>query len=63
MFFSQGQKDEGLEEDAGVSRVRVTCSRSPHKVERVSGLVTRSHVDIPEVSKAKKPGCQQGKGL
>lgn len=63
LFFQQGQKDEGLEEDEGVSRVRVTCRRSPHKVERVSGLVTRSHVDIPEVSNAKKPACRQGKGL
>lgn len=39
-----------------MSRVRVTCRRSPHKVERVSGLVTRSHVDIPKVSKAKQSG-------
>lgn len=37
-----------------MSRVRVTSRRSPHKVERVSGLVTRSHVDIPTVSKAKQ---------
>lgn len=61
-FFQQGQKDAGLEEDEGVSRVRVTCRRSPHKVERVSGLVTRSHVDVPEVSNAEKPGCRRDKG-
>lgn len=63
LSFQQGQKDEGLEEDEGVSRVRVTCRRSPHKVERVSGLVTRSHIDIPEVSEAEQPGYQRGKGL
>lgn len=33
-----------------MSRVRVTSRRSPHKVERVSGLVTLSHVDVPKVS-------------
>lgn len=63
LYFWQGQKDEGLEEVEGVSRVRVTCRRSPHKVERVSGLVTCSHVDIPEVSKAKKPGYQLAKAF
>lgn len=47
------QDEEEDEEDEGVSRVRVTSRRSPHKVERVSGLVTRSHVDVPKVSKAK----------
>ncbi|XP_076595856.1 uncharacterized protein LOC143326201 [Chaetodon auriga] len=36
------------QEEEGVSRVRVTSRRSPHKVERVSGLVTRSHVDMPK---------------
>ncbi|XP_060935388.1 disks large homolog 3 isoform X4 [Limanda limanda] len=38
------------EEEEGVSRVRVTSRRSPHKVERVSGLVTRSHVDLPKAN-------------
>uniref|UniRef100_A0A3B4V563 Discs large MAGUK scaffold protein 3 n=2 Tax=Seriola dumerili TaxID=41447 RepID=A0A3B4V563_SERDU len=38
------------EEEEGVSRVRVTSRRSPHKVERVSGLVTRSHVDMPKAN-------------
>lgn len=37
------------EEEEGASMVRVTSRRSPHKVERVSGLVTLSTVDIPEV--------------
>ncbi|GAA6109680.1 disks large homolog 3 isoform X2 [Tachysurus ichikawai] len=40
---------ENLELD-GVSRVRVTSRRSPQKVERVAGLVSRSHVDMPKVS-------------
>ncbi|GAA6222998.1 disks large homolog 3 isoform X1 [Lates japonicus] len=48
------------EEEEGVSRVRVTSRRSPHKVERVSGLVTRSHVDVPKVSKAKQKGVSHG---
>nr|XP_046261539.1 disks large homolog 3 isoform X6 [Scatophagus argus] len=38
------------EEEEGVSRVRVTTRRSPHKVERVSGLVTRSHIDMPKAN-------------
>ncbi|XP_075337753.1 disks large homolog 3 isoform X3 [Odontesthes bonariensis] len=38
------------QEDEGVSRVRVTSRRSPHKVERVSGLVARSHVDMPKAN-------------
>ncbi|XP_011608760.1 disks large homolog 3 isoform X2 [Takifugu rubripes] len=46
----EGRKDDGVEEEEGVSRVRVTSRRSPHKVERVSGLVTRSHVDMPEAN-------------
>ncbi|XP_067374251.1 disks large homolog 3 isoform X1 [Channa argus] len=37
-------------EEEGVSRVRVTSRRSPHKVERVCGLVTRSHVDMPKAN-------------
>ncbi|XP_070693219.1 disks large homolog 3 isoform X4 [Pempheris klunzingeri] len=37
-------------EEEGVSRVRVTSRSSPHKVERVSGLVTRSHVDMPKAN-------------
>lgn len=44
------------QEEEGVSRVRVTSRRSPHKVERVSGLVARSHVDMPKVSEAKQKG-------
>lgn len=43
-----------------MSRVRVTSRRSPHKVERVSGLVIRSHVDVPKVSKAKQKGVSHG---
>ena len=42
------------QEDEGVSRVRVTSRRSPHKVECVSGLVARSRVDMPKVSGGKK---------
>ncbi|XP_062250550.1 disks large homolog 3 isoform X2 [Platichthys flesus] len=42
--------EEDEEEEEGVSRVRVTSRRSPHKVERVSGLVTRSHVDMPKAN-------------
>ncbi|XP_078025528.1 disks large homolog 3 isoform X5 [Epinephelus lanceolatus] len=41
---------EDQEEEEGVSRVRVTSRRSPHKVERVSGLVTVSHVDMPKAN-------------
>ncbi|KAF1384883.1 hypothetical protein PFLUV_G00124810 [Perca fluviatilis] len=50
------RQDAWEEEEEGVSRVRVTSRRSPHKVERVSGLVTLSHVDVPKVSKEKKTG-------
>ncbi|KAK3535116.1 hypothetical protein QTP70_004678 [Hemibagrus guttatus] len=32
----------------GVSRVRVTSRTSPHKVERVAGLVSHSHVETPK---------------
>uniref|UniRef100_A0A3Q0S0E6 Si:dkey-31j3.11 n=1 Tax=Amphilophus citrinellus TaxID=61819 RepID=A0A3Q0S0E6_AMPCI len=35
------------QEGESVSRVRVTSRSSPQKVERVSGLVARSHVDMP----------------
>lgn len=55
LFTLVPQEDEE-EQKEGVSRVRVTSRRSPHKVERVSGLVTLSHVDIPKVSKAKQKG-------
>ncbi|TDH07485.1 hypothetical protein EPR50_G00106690 [Perca flavescens] len=48
------RQDAWEDEEEGVSRVRVTSRRSPHKVERVSGLVTLSHVDVPKVSKEKK---------
>ncbi|XP_060741046.1 disks large homolog 3 isoform X5 [Tachysurus vachellii] len=33
-----------------VSRVRVTSRRSPQKVERVAGLVSRSHVEMPKAN-------------
>ncbi|KAG8003936.1 Disks large-like protein 1 [Nibea albiflora] len=39
---------EDQEEEEGVFRVRVTSRSSAHKVERVSGLVSRSHVDVPK---------------
>ncbi|XP_008324960.1 disks large homolog 3 isoform X3 [Cynoglossus semilaevis] len=38
------------EEEEGVSLVRVTSRRSPHKVERVSGVVTVSHVSVPKAN-------------
>nr|XP_057909262.1 disks large homolog 3 isoform X8 [Doryrhamphus excisus] len=44
----QENKEEEVQE--GVSRVRVTCRGSDHKVERVCGLVARSHVDLPKVN-------------
>ncbi|XP_032384471.1 disks large homolog 3 isoform X11 [Etheostoma spectabile] len=44
------RQDAWEEEEEGVSRVRVTSRRSPHKVERVSGLVTLSHVDVPKAN-------------
>ncbi|KAK9963112.1 hypothetical protein ABG768_006331 [Culter alburnus] len=34
--------------EEGVSRVRVTSRRSSQKVERVAGLVSRSHVEAPK---------------
>lgn len=37
-----------------MSRVRVTSRTSPHKVERVSGLVAHSRVDMPKVSEEKQ---------
>ncbi|XP_061581501.1 disks large homolog 3 isoform X4 [Cololabis saira] len=37
-------------EDEGVSRVRVTCRRSPHKVERVSGVVAHCRVEMPKAN-------------
>ncbi|XP_068571122.1 disks large homolog 3 isoform X9 [Cebidichthys violaceus] len=47
-----GRRDalEDQEEEDGVSRVQVTSRRSPHKVERVSGLVTLSHVEVPKAN-------------
>ncbi|KAL7863269.1 hypothetical protein SRHO_G00122530 [Serrasalmus rhombeus] len=52
-----GKKENGpketLEQSSeveGVSRVRVTSRRSPQKVERVAGLVSRSHIEAPKVS-------------
>ncbi|KAF7663715.1 hypothetical protein LDENG_00200980 [Lucifuga dentata] len=41
-------QDVWEDQEEGVSRVTVISRRSPHKVERVSGLVVRSHVDIPK---------------
>ncbi|XP_037833187.1 disks large homolog 3 isoform X3 [Kryptolebias marmoratus] len=38
------------QEDEGVSRVRVTSRTSPHKVERVSGLVAHSRVEMPKAN-------------
>ncbi|KAM9741460.1 disks large homolog 3 isoform 1-T1 [Menidia menidia] len=38
------------QEDEGMSRVRVTSRRSPHKVERVSGLVAHSRIDMPKAN-------------
>eukprot|EP00064_Thunnus_orientalis_P006141 superscaffoldBa00000626_g6157 len=46
----EDSRQDAWEDEEGVSRVRVTSRRSPHKVERVSGLVTRSHVDLPKVT-------------
>ncbi|KAK2891161.1 hypothetical protein Q8A67_013804 [Cirrhinus molitorella] len=34
--------------EEGVSRVRVTSRRSSQKVERVAGLVSRSHIETPK---------------
>ncbi|XP_075959396.1 disks large homolog 3 isoform X2 [Anarhichas minor] len=47
-----GRRDalEDQEEEDGVSLVQVTSRRSSHKVERVSGLVTLSHVEVPKAN-------------
>nr|XP_029133539.1 disks large homolog 3 isoform X2 [Labrus bergylta] len=45
----QDEEEEDAEEE-GVSLVRVTSRRSPHKVERVSGFVIRSHVEVPNAN-------------
>uniref|UniRef100_A0AAR2LDM4 Discs, large homolog 3 (Drosophila) n=1 Tax=Pygocentrus nattereri TaxID=42514 RepID=A0AAR2LDM4_PYGNA len=52
-----GKKENGpketLEQSSemeGVSRVRVTSRRSPQKVERVAGLVSRSHIEAPKAN-------------
>lgn len=37
-----------------MSRVRVTSRSSPHKVERVSGVVVHSLVEMPKVSEEKQ---------
>ncbi|KAI5105126.1 disks large-like 3 isoform X2 [Silurus meridionalis] len=42
------EQNSELEGFTGVSRVRVTSRRSLQKVERVSGLVSRSHVETPK---------------
>ncbi|XP_041652934.1 disks large homolog 3 isoform X7 [Cheilinus undulatus] len=44
------EEEDEEEEEEGVSLVRVTSRRSPHKVERVSGLVIHSHVDVPNAN-------------
>ncbi|XP_062416533.1 disks large homolog 3 isoform X3 [Pungitius pungitius] len=41
---------EDQEEMDGVSRVQVTSRTSPPRVERVSGLVTLSHVEVPKAN-------------
>ncbi|KAM4621276.1 disks large homolog 3 isoform 2-T2 [Polymixia lowei] len=43
-------QDAWEDQEEGVSRVRVTSRKSPHKVERVFGLVSRSHVDVPKAN-------------
>ncbi|XP_017562643.1 disks large homolog 3 isoform X4 [Pygocentrus nattereri] len=51
-----GKKENGPKETLessemeGVSRVRVTSRRSPQKVERVAGLVSRSHIEAPKAN-------------
>ncbi|XP_075959397.1 disks large homolog 3 isoform X3 [Anarhichas minor] len=45
-----GRRDALEEEEDGVSLVQVTSRRSSHKVERVSGLVTLSHVEVPKAN-------------
>ncbi|ROL51760.1 hypothetical protein DPX16_19279 [Anabarilius grahami] len=40
--------DKQTSGEEGVSRVRVTSRRSSQKVERVAGLVSRSHVEAPK---------------
>uniref|UniRef100_A0A6Q2ZEX3 Discs, large homolog 3 (Drosophila) n=1 Tax=Esox lucius TaxID=8010 RepID=A0A6Q2ZEX3_ESOLU len=37
-------------EEEGVSRVRVTSRRNTQKVERVSGLVSHSHIETPQAN-------------
>ncbi|XP_029369197.1 disks large homolog 3 isoform X1 [Echeneis naucrates] len=44
------RQDAWEDQEEGVSRVKVTSRRSPHKVEQVCGLVTRSHVDMPKAN-------------
>uniref|UniRef100_A0A3P9NWG8 Si:dkey-31j3.11 n=2 Tax=Poecilia TaxID=8080 RepID=A0A3P9NWG8_POERE len=41
-------KEDSGQDDEGVSRVRVTSRSSPLKVERVSGVVARSLVEMPK---------------
>ncbi|XP_056150180.1 disks large homolog 3 isoform X1 [Lampris incognitus] len=56
MNTTQSAEKEDVTQDAwedreeGVTRVRVTSRKSPHKVERVSGLVSRSHIDTPKAN-------------
>ncbi|XP_072768596.1 disks large homolog 3 isoform X6 [Nerophis lumbriciformis] len=44
------QEEEEEQEEEGVSRVRVTCRTSDHRVERVCGVVARCHLDSPKVN-------------
>ncbi|KAI7801910.1 putative disks large-like protein 3-like, partial [Triplophysa rosa] len=51
--FKESSSVDTLEQnlsEEGVSRVCVTSRRSPQKVERVSGLVSCSHVETPKVN-------------
>ncbi|XP_072768593.1 disks large homolog 3 isoform X2 [Nerophis lumbriciformis] len=44
------QEEEEEQEEEGVSRVRVTCRTSDHRVERVCGVVARCHLDSPKAN-------------
>ncbi|CAL8306037.1 unnamed protein product [Arctogadus glacialis] len=63
----QNGKEDGSEEVwedkelvEGVTRVRVTSMTSPHRVERVVGLVSRSHVDAVKSDLDTGSECAQG---
>ncbi|XP_072768594.1 disks large homolog 3 isoform X3 [Nerophis lumbriciformis] len=44
------EEEEEEQEEEGVSRVRVTCRTSDHRVERVCGVVARCHLDSPKAN-------------